>query len=300
MQAAISSRLALAAANYMDTVGCLPQGTMIQRIVGHPELGHPENASFGHFVALLPYLEQQPLFDATNFLVNGYEPSNSSVHATGLAVLWCPSDPTVSQSVTITNPDAVWTLPVQSSALTSYAGSCGPWQTGRLLRCPPGFWPTIGGCSISRVRSLRPWSAMAIARRLSSRERAHGLLSPDDAPWWNWWASSFWDTDFVTWFGINPHRRFSGDRAAARAAIQSASSFHPGGANFAMLDSSVRFLKDSIDTWQVDPMTGAVAGVSREPVNFTVVLAPGTRIGALSGSLDPRQRRGDRCDRVLR
>ena len=67
-------------------------------------------------------------------------------------------------------------------------------------------------------------------------------------------------------------------RRSGRAYISSASSLHPGGCNFAFADGSVRFLKESINTWPYDPNTGLPVGVTFDP-NGPYIEAPKTERG---------------------
>ena len=58
--------------------------------------------------------------------------------------------------------------------------------------------------------------------------------------------------------------------------IGAVSSMHPGGANTAFVDGSVKFIKDTIDSWAVDPGTATPLGVTRD-ISGLFQLAPETR-----------------------
>src|SRR5262249_31439394 len=110
-------------------------------------------------------------------------------------------------------------------------------------------------------------------------ERAHGLLTGDDLRYWHWWADSVSvDTRFWTIFPMNPFCKIPATPETYSSAYTSAaSSFHASGAYFAFADGSVRFLKDSIDSWATDD-TGYPLGVSEDGQGFFRV-KPGTRMG---------------------
>jgi prepilin-type processing-associated H-X9-DG protein len=225
----------------------------------------------------MPYLEQQALFAATNFNVVAPEPHNSTVQATGIATLWCPSDPSVAQQATI----ADWVDGPKAFAFTSYAGNQGPWETGDWSDRPDRRWIDLNAGLFHQDSAV---TLAQVTDGLSSTmlfaERAHGLLDRDSAPWIHWWASCCDDVTFQTWCGLNSHRRLKGTTLIdSYCPIDGPSSFHPSGANFAFADGSVRFLRDGIESWQVDPVAGWQGLFTVVP--YRVVLAPGLHMAVL-------------------
>ena len=97
---------------------------------------------------------------------------------------------------------------------------------------------------------------------------------------YNWWFSpNYGDTMFTTFYPINPWKKLQNTTTYGNqgdAYVYAASSFHPGGANFAFVDGSVRFLKDTINSWPYNPQTGVPTNVTLD-ANGYFVLAPGTQ-----------------------
>jgi prepilin-type N-terminal cleavage/methylation domain-containing protein/prepilin-type processing-associated H-X9-DG protein len=278
-------QLALAAHNYMDANGAMPQGVTFQADGNYPGSTDPSHIWTSHsiFLAMLPQLEQLPLFNAINFDVNVFNRPNFTAQVMGINTLWCPSDYRVSQPGGLPNGDG---SPIDAGLYvgryTSYAGNSGTWMLYSWQDPPPQ--PNMNGLfhvqSSVRLAQITDGTSNTIV----FSERAHSLLDDESALWWHWWASgNYGDTLFCTLWPMNPFRKTSsiyGSSGDARTAayISGASSLHPGGCNFALADGSVRFLKESIRTWPYDQQTGLPVGVTFDP-NGPYKVAPGTKPG---------------------
>ncbi len=111
-------------------------------------------------------------------------------------------------------------------------------------------------------------------------ERGHGRFPASDVNCWNWWTSgNYGDTMFNTFYGINVWQKppFNVTRGPVcyqntgpDEFVSSIGSFHPGGANVGFLDGSVKFIKDAISSWQINPSSIGTPGTPRSPACLTV------------------------------
>ncbi len=272
-------QLALATHGYVDVWTTLPRGGFLQQAFAGSGLYDPTGAPYtsgGVFLLLLPYIDQRPLYDAMNFNVNVFTAINATIPAAGVSTLWCPSDPGISYSRTV--PDGGFYDPGPFTMnYTSYAGNYGTWNQGWL----PQYNGQLNGlflreAVVSLASVTDGWS-----NTLAFGEHAQAILNPADQLCFHWWPSGYVpDTLFITLYPMNPQRTTadSTDTIGYDSYVYAASSQHPGGCNFAFLDGSVRFLKETIDCWRIDPATGLPPGISFNPTPFgqIVRVAPGT------------------------
>jgi prepilin-type N-terminal cleavage/methylation domain-containing protein/prepilin-type processing-associated H-X9-DG protein len=255
-------QLALAAANYESSNGCYPMGTPFKYYAnGWVDDGHSV------FIALLAQFEQNPLYNAVNFSTDIYFAQNSTVQSAQLGMLWCPSDGAIAQKRL---PDYAFSdIPMGQNpvSFTSYGGSCGTFYVH------PATYDATGIASIPSLTSQTdgmifvashvPIAAITdgTSNTFLFSERAQAMLSAGSLADWHWIFDGYYaDTMFTTLYPMNPFNRTAdygtGSGINSDLYVSAASSFHPGGANFAFCDGSVRFLKDSIQT---APMSGATS-----------------------------------------
>ncbi len=249
-------QLALAHEQYHSAHGRLPPGFVSD--------AQPKDLPYtGWAVRLLPYLEQDPLWrrvgaafasDPAPLVFYGHPP-HADLLATVTPALLCPADGRVSQ------PHSFDTGPV---AFTSYQGSSGTSylkKNGVLYADSATRWADVtDGLSNTLLMGERPPS------------------SDFRLGWWYRGWGLYKDGTGETVLGVR-ERNFSDDYPDCRPGPYHFDagtkgecdlfhfwSFHPGGANFAFCDGSVKFLRYSADA--VLPALATRAGGEAVPGDF--------------------------------
>jgi prepilin-type N-terminal cleavage/methylation domain-containing protein/prepilin-type processing-associated H-X9-DG protein len=307
-------QLGLATHNYISSNNVFPHGIMWQTGLGTCY------TSGSCLVPLLQYGEQQQVFNATNFMVNMYTASNTTISGVGVNILWCPSDPKIADLYTYPASAGAALDPVALPMhYTSYGANAGEFFN-RDSRAPAAIDP--GTCQASGDGTPGQEQMNGVIYYLSHvplqgvtdgtsntflfAERAHGKLNAAEVNCWNWWSSgNYGDTMFTTFFGMNTFNRspfnitlgaVCVNRNGPDEFVSAPSSFHPGGANFGFCDGSVKFIKDSISSWSINPSSigtpgspsktcvpngVSVAATSSTGYAIQYTVPPGTYIGVL-------------------
>jgi prepilin-type N-terminal cleavage/methylation domain-containing protein/prepilin-type processing-associated H-X9-DG protein len=267
-------QLALAAANYESANGTFPMGDHMGRNWQDLSMIRQD---FGHFVALTQFYEQGNIFNTLNTSIMIYMYPNSTTNGFGVSTLWCPSDGDIAGLRWPGGPTDGWDCSPIPMTYSSYAGNLGPliyaWNDPCLGNMQ-GVFAHTGNGIIGGNANFPPVKIASITDGTSNTfiygEHAHNKVSAlsatnTDLYGINWWTSGdYGDTTFSSIFP--PNYFLNEDQSLAANAqpkivprqsnwADTATSNHPGGCNFAFCDGSVRFIKNTVNSWNPRAIT---------------------------------------------
>jgi prepilin-type N-terminal cleavage/methylation domain-containing protein/prepilin-type processing-associated H-X9-DG protein len=237
-------QIALATMNYHDVNQVFPTQ------IGGTPWGSIKDARVGWLLQILPQMEQSNLFSAYNFSnsvgpnlgVPWCSPSNSTVIVTSVSLFICPSYPgakTINNQADFNGlgaPENTWAVGV-----TCYKGNLGDNSSATTFVTP---YASLGDVAVARGIFWRGTQVTPIAGVTDGTSNTFlaGEALPSKCEW-NSWANS---NHSVAMTSIPLNSKLN-TNPANYPTCYGFQSQHPSGANFAMVDGSVRFIKETIN-----------------------------------------------------
>ncbi|QEH38179.1 Type II secretion system protein G precursor [Aquisphaera giovannonii] len=261
-------QIGLAAANYESSNGAYPPAN-IYTFSGNSQFG------FSEFVRMAPFIEQGAVFNSANFNWSYAAPCNSTLASVSLAMLLCPSDPTAGNPSSVDAAIYGFSGTTILQARTYYSGCGGPWnangfQVVGTLGADPALSQYQKGVIVDQGSVKIASITDGTSNTMAFTENGHGFINPKTADYYHSWNDGDPSVGVSeTRFPPNSWKKYQG--LPSYWIICNPMSFHPGGVNVAFADGSVRYIKDTIDSWTIAPPASNGLPVGANPEMYSNV-----------------------------
>jgi prepilin-type N-terminal cleavage/methylation domain-containing protein/prepilin-type processing-associated H-X9-DG protein len=239
---ASEKQIALALHNYHDVHQRFPSGQYFCKIP--PCIDRPQWwQGWGWSASILPYIEQGALASQFDFSRNLYDPPNVTLIATPVKLFHCPSDKSRKPEIP---PSGVATAP-QRLATSNYCGNGGSFANSFETDIAANF-DEVWTNGVLRRDSKHRFADIidGTANTILLGEVTHFNFTWDPTMYGHWDVPS--GTACCTLALVRHGNQPLNPPPTANNVVKREGfhSYHPGGANFAMCDGSVRFISETI------------------------------------------------------